>query len=74
MLNKNKDHAVCLLMEIPVNLVFFKCQQTILIIRNVCGFDVHKDSVFMCILKKDGEKIEEKFEVLTPVWIDFVIC
>lgn len=34
--------------------------------RNVCGLDVHKDSVFMCILKENGEKIEEKFGVLTP--------
>lgn len=34
--------------------------------RNVCGLDVHKDSVFMCILKADGEKIEAKFGVLTP--------
>ena len=34
--------------------------------RNVCGLDVHKDSVFMCILKETGEKFEEKFGVLTP--------
>ena len=34
--------------------------------KNVCGLDVHKDSVFMCILKKNGYKIEEKFGVLTP--------
>ncbi|MDR0745617.1 MAG: IS110 family transposase [Mediterranea sp.] len=34
--------------------------------RNVCGLDVHKDSVFMCILKENGDKIEEKFSVLTP--------
>ena len=34
--------------------------------RNVCGLDVHKDSVFMCILKENGEKIEIKFDVLTP--------
>ena len=34
--------------------------------RNVCGLDVHKDSVFMCILKENGDKIEEKFGVLTP--------
>ena len=33
--------------------------------RNVCGLDVHKDSVFMCILKENGDKIEEKFGVLT---------
>ena len=25
--------------------------------RTVCGLDVHKDSVFMCILDSKGEKI-----------------
>ncbi len=34
--------------------------------EKVCGLDVHKDSVFMCILKENGEKIEEKFGTLTP--------
>ena len=34
--------------------------------RTVCGLDVHKDSVFMCILDSKGEKIEEKFSTLTP--------
>lgn len=34
--------------------------------KNVCGLDVHKDSVFMYILKENGDKIEEKFGVLTP--------
>ena len=32
----------------------------------VCGLDVHKDSVFMCILTERGEKIEEVFGTLTP--------
>jgi transposase len=33
----------------------------------VCGLDVHKDSVFACILEEKGEKIlEEKFGTLTP--------
>ena len=32
----------------------------------VCGLDVHKDSVFMCILTEKGEKIEETFGTLTP--------
>lgn len=41
--------------------------------RNVCGLDVHKDSVFLCILKADGEKIEEKFGVLPLALIGFVI-
>lgn len=34
--------------------------------RIVCGLDVHKDSVFACILNSAGEKIEFKFGVLTP--------
>ena len=34
--------------------------------KNVCGLDVHKDSIFMCIIKKNGDKVEEKFGVLTP--------
>ena len=33
--------------------------------RTVCGLDVHKDSVFCCILCKDGQKIQQKFGVLT---------
>jgi len=32
----------------------------------VCGLDVHKDSVSMCILTERGEKIEEVFGTLTP--------
>ena len=31
----------------------------------VCGHDVHKDSVFCCILCANGEKIQHKFGVLT---------
>jgi hypothetical protein len=32
-----------------------------------CGFDIHKNSIFYCILGKDGEKIYEcRFETLTP--------
>lgn len=34
--------------------------------ERVCGLDVHKDSVFMCILTESGEKIEEVFGTLTP--------
>lgn len=34
--------------------------------RNVGGLDVHKDSVYLCILKANGEKIEQVFGVLTP--------
>ena len=33
--------------------------------RRVCGLDVHKDSVFMCILSENGEKVQEKYGVLT---------
>jgi len=34
--------------------------------RIVCGLDVHKDSVYACILNGNGDKIECKFGVLTP--------
>ena len=34
--------------------------------RAVCGLDVHKDGVFLCILRENGEKIEKVFGVLTP--------
>lgn len=33
--------------------------------RTVCGLDVHKDSVFCCIIRTDGQKIQHKFGVLT---------
>ena len=33
--------------------------------RIVCGLDVHKDSVFVCILSENGEKFEAKYGVLT---------
>ena len=34
--------------------------------RQVCGLDVHKDSVFVCILNENGVVFQEKFDVLTP--------
>lgn len=34
--------------------------------RQVCGLDVHKDSVFACILNENGVIFQEKFGVLTP--------
>ncbi len=34
--------------------------------RTVCGLDVHKDSVFACILNESGILFQEKFGVLTP--------
>lgn len=33
--------------------------------RAVCGHDVHKDIVFLCILCETGEIIERVFGVLT---------
>ena len=33
--------------------------------RNVCGLDVHKDNVFVCIDKENGEKIQFKTGFLT---------
>ena len=35
------------------------------LMRSVCGLDVHKDSVYLCILNEDGELIEKVFGVLT---------
>lgn len=34
--------------------------------RQVCGLDVHKDSVFVCIINENGVVFQEKFGVLTP--------
>ena len=33
--------------------------------RQVCGLDVHKNSVFVCILNENGVVCHEKFGVLT---------
>ena len=33
--------------------------------RIVCGLDVHKDSIFLCIMSSMGEIIEKKYGVLT---------
>jgi len=33
--------------------------------ESVCGLDVHKDSVYLCILSEFGELIEKVFGVLT---------
>ncbi|WP_308277411.1 IS110 family transposase [Prevotella sp.] len=32
---------------------------------NVCGLDVHKDNIFVCIDKENGEKIQFKTGILT---------
>lgn len=37
--------------------------------RTVCGLDVHKDSVFCCILCADGRKIQHKFGVLIEEFV-----
>lgn len=34
--------------------------------QQVCGLDVHKDSVFACIVNEKGVVFQEKFGVLTP--------
>ena len=34
--------------------------------RQVCGLDVHKDSVFACIINENGVVFQEKYVVLTP--------
>ena len=33
--------------------------------KTVSGLDVHKDSIFCCILCTDGRKIQHKFGTLT---------
>lgn len=33
--------------------------------RTVCGLDIHKDSIFMCIVDEQGKKSERKFGVST---------
>ena len=33
--------------------------------KSVCGLDVHKDSVYLCILSEFGELIEKVFGVFT---------
>ena len=33
--------------------------------KSVCGLDMHKDSVYLCILSEFGELIEKVFGVLT---------
>ena len=34
--------------------------------RTVCGLDVHKDSIFVCILNENGIQYQDKIGVLTP--------
>ena len=34
--------------------------------RTVCGLDVHKDSIFVCILNENGILFQDKIGVLTP--------
>ncbi len=35
--------------------------------RIVCGLDVHKDSIYLCILRSTGEIFEKVFGVLTTL-------
>ncbi len=34
--------------------------------KKVCGLDVHKDSIFLCILDGNGQKILQEYSTLTP--------
>ena len=34
--------------------------------EKVCGLDVHKDSIFMCILDENSQIILKEFSTLTP--------
>ena len=34
--------------------------------RTVCGLDVHKDSVFVCIMNGNRKKFEARYSVLKP--------
>jgi len=38
--------------------------------KTVCGLDIHKDSVFVCILNESGKKIESKIGVLTKELVE----
>ena len=42
--------------------------------RRVCGLDVPKDSIYMCILYENSLKIDSVFGLLIPSWINYVIC
>ena len=59
-------NEVCVFLQ-PQNIMYnglkipIKCMP----MKIVCGLDVHKDSVFLCILHENGEKIQHKFGVLT---------
>ena len=33
--------------------------------KAVCGLDVRKDSIYLCILRSDGELFEQVFGILT---------
>ena len=34
--------------------------------NKVCGLDIHKDTIFLCILSKDWQVHIEEFSTLTP--------
>jgi len=73
--NKNQDHKTSAYIQYSKYncylCIFFKLfiykQLNCKFMNKVCGLDVHKDSVFACILDDKGEKIlEERFGTLTP--------
>ena len=39
--------------------------------EKACGLDVHKSSVFACIMNEKGEKnFEKRYGTLTPDWVE----
>jgi len=34
--------------------------------KKVCGLDVHKDTIFLCILAENGQKVLKEYSTLTP--------
>ena len=43
----------------------FNVPKFVMPMRQVCGLDVHKDSVFVCIINENGVVCQEKFGILT---------
>ena len=36
--------------------------------RKVCGLDVYKDSIFLCIMSSMGQILEKKYGVIQCAW------
>ena len=34
--------------------------------KKVCGLDVHKDTIFLCILAENGQTFLKEYSTLTP--------